>query len=124
MSFNFSNDTPIYLQIAELIKKQIISGTYSPGDKLPSVRELSANLKANPNTVQKALSDLEDEGLIVTLRTNGKFVTDNKNIISEKKDATVKKAVEDFFTKMQELGLSEQEIKGLLVDNKEQKWVF
>lgn len=121
MSFNFNNDTPIYLQIAELIKKQIISGIYKVGDKLPSVRELSVNLKANPNTVQKALSDLEDEGLIVTLRTNGKFVTDDESIIMAQKNATIKKAVDGFFTAMRELGLSEKEINQLLVNNKEQK---
>lgn len=121
MSFNFSNDTPIYLQIAELIKKQIISGVYKAGDKIPPIRELSANLKANPNTVQKALSDLEDEGLIVTLRTNGKFVTDDEGIILAQKDKAIKKAVDGFFNDMRELGLLETEIKELLVNHKEQK---
>ena len=81
MSFEFLNSTPIYLQIVEHIKTQIISKKYLPNQKIPSVRELSLMFEVNPNTVQKALSSLEDEGLIYTERTNGKYVTNNESLI-------------------------------------------
>lgn len=121
MSFNFNDDTPIYLQIAEMIKNQIISGIYKAGDKIPPIRELSTVLKANPNTVQKALIVLEDENLIVTQRTNGKFVTDNEKVILTLKKSTVNKAVDGFFSSMRELGLTDSEIMDVIVSYKEQK---
>ena len=86
MSFNFNDELPIYLQIIEHIKMQIISKKYLPNQKLPSVRELSFELEVNPNTVQKALFELENIGLIYTERTNGKFVTDNEQLIEDIKN--------------------------------------
>ena len=120
MSFDFNNDKPIYLQIIELIKMQIISNKYSAGDKIPSVRELSMQLSVNPNTIQKALSELEMAGLIITERTNGKFVTDNKELIGEIKMEFINKKVFEFFDDMKKIGLTKQEvIKFLENKNKE-----
>ena len=79
----FNNSVPIYLQIVSEIKKQIVSGKLIPGERIPSVRELALTYKVNPNTMQKALIELEENGLIKTERTNGKFVTEDENIINK-----------------------------------------
>ena len=83
MNYTFNNDIPIYLQIAEIITKDISSEKLKPGSKLPSVREYALKLKANPNTVSRALFILEQKKLIYTDRTNGKYVTNNLDIIKE-----------------------------------------
>ena len=114
MPFKFSNDKPIFLQLAELIKSEIISGKYQTGDKLPSVRDFAFEFQVNPNTVQKALQILEDEGLITTDRTNGKFVADNKNQIEQQKSKTINREIDLLFEKMQALGLEISEIKELI----------
>ena len=73
MKIVFDNNTPIYIQLVEVLKKNIISGKMNPKDRLPSVRDLALEFKVNPNTMQKALMELEDLGLIYTERTNGKL---------------------------------------------------
>ncbi|MDO5037801.1 MAG: GntR family transcriptional regulator [Tissierellia bacterium] len=78
---DFDGNRPIYVQLYEEIKGQIVSGLLKPGDKLDSVRTLAKTFGVNPNTVQRALQDLEREALIVTDRTRGKFVTEDKEII-------------------------------------------
>ena len=75
MVFEFNNEQPIYIQLVEQLKIKIISGKLPSGERLPSVRELALMTKVNPNTMQKALAELEETGLIYTERTNGKFVT-------------------------------------------------
>ena len=70
MSWNLSNDRPIYMQILEILQMRIVSGYYKPGDRLPSVRELAAEAEVNPNTMQKAMSEMERTGIITTLRTS------------------------------------------------------
>ena len=77
MEWRFSNEAPIYQQIMEQIKAMIATGVLTSGDKLPSVRELAVEAGVNPNTMQKALSELEREGLLCSKRTSGRFVTDN-----------------------------------------------
>ena len=114
MSFNFNGDTPIYLQIIEHIKIEIIRKKYLPNGKLPSVRDFSLELQVNPNTVQKALSELENMGLIYTERTNGKFVTGDESVIKELTDKTVCDMVRDFYETMGKLGLSKEEIREIL----------
>ena len=114
MSFDFNNDSPIYLQIIEHIKMQIINKEYLPGAKLPSVREMSLIFEVNPNTIQKALGELEELGLIFTERTNGKFVTlDEKLIMGITKD-TVNKKIDDFLQDMSKMGISKKEIIEIL----------
>lgn len=122
MSFDFNSDTPIYLQLIDLIKMQIIRKEYRPLDKLPSVRELSLKYSVNPNTIQKALGELENMGLIVTERTNGKFVTGDENLIREVSNQTVKEMVHDFYNSMSSLGLEKSEILKILEG--EQIWIF
>lgn len=115
MNFYFDNDSPIYIQLVEQLKLYIVSGKIEPGGKLPSIRELSLQLQINPNTIQKALQELENLELIYTERTNGKYVTSSKkNIGKTKKEMTNEKIIE-FITDMANLGISKEEIiKNLL----------
>lgn len=118
MEYQFDNDKPIYLQMVELIKTEIISGRLKCGEKIPSVRELAVQAKVNPNTVQKALAELERCGLIYTERTNGKFVTENKSIIKAYRDGIINEKVESFFKDMIHIGVSEDEIREYLDSKK------
>ena len=110
MELIFDNNTPIYLQLLEQFKMSIISGKYKEGEKLPSVRELAILLKVNPNTVQKALGELEDLGLIFTERTNGKYVTTNKLLIEKIKDEYAKELSKKYFDNMKKIGLNKKDI--------------
>ena len=85
MNYNFDNNIPIYLQLVSLIKNDIIKGALSPGEKLPSIRDLAITYKVNPNTVSKALSELENISLIYTERTNGKYVSSDISLINKYK---------------------------------------
>lgn len=118
MEYQFDNDKPIYLQMVELIKIEIISGRLKCGEKIPSVRELAVQAKVNPNTVQKALAELERCGLIYTERTNGKFVTENKSIIKAYRDGIINEKVESFLKDMIHIGVSEDEIREYLDSKK------
>ena len=109
MNFIFDNNTPIYLQLAKQLKIHIVSGKLEPGERLPSVRDLSLELKVNPNTLQKALFELEEMGLIFTERTNGKFVTQDGALIEKYKKEYADLLCRDFIFNMKELGLSEDE---------------
>lgn len=110
MGYNFSNDKPIFMQLAEVIKSQIVSGKLLPCEKLSSVRDFAIDYGVNPNTVQKALQILEDEGLIYTDRTNGKFVSESKDKISVTKKQIIKQEINLFFEKMKTMGLTESDI--------------
>ena len=111
MPIKFTNDKPIFIQLAEMLKSQIVSGKYKGNEKLPSVRELALLYSINPNTVQKALQILEENGLIITDRTNGKYVAQNPNLINKQKEKAIQGEIDIFIDKMQSLGLSIEEIK-------------
>ena len=118
MDFEFDEDKTIYKQLVEKLKLQIILGFFKPGDKLPSVRELSSIIRVNPNTIQRSLSELEDVGLIFTKRTSGKFVTENQKIIHQiKKELAIEKT-DKFINDMNELGLNKNEVIKLLEGRK------
>ncbi len=110
MTYKFSNDKPIFVQIFEQIQSEIVSGKLKEGEKIPSVRQLAEEYKVNPNTVQKSLGLLEDKELVYTDRTNGKFVSHSKNLISENKEIIIENKIKSFFEEMQNLGYSEKEI--------------
>ena len=114
MKFEFENNSPIYFQMVENIKTMIISGQLSAGERLPSVREIAADNKVNPNTVMKALADLEDMKLIFTERTNGKFVTNDIALIENEKRLYAEKLSEMFVGRMENLGYSIDDIKTFL----------
>lgn len=102
--FNFDNKSPIYLQIIDQIELYIVSGKIPPGEKLPSVRDLATIARVNPNTVQRALTELEQLKLITTERTNGKFVTTNENYLSKFREKFALIKTREYLTAMSELG--------------------
>lgn len=110
MSWNIDSDKPIFKQLMDIIQNKIISGEYSPGEKLLSVRELAALAKVNPNTMQKALSELEQTELVITQRTNGRFVTEDKKLIENYKKMQLQKIIEDFLEEAKKLGISYNDI--------------
>ena len=105
VEYNFENDRPIYIQIVERIRTQIVSGTLSQGQRLLSVRELALEYRVNPNTMQKALVELEKEGLVFTERTTGKFVTSNKKLIQKVKSELAKEMVKKYINEMNDIGI-------------------
>lgn len=114
MAWELDTDRPIYAQLVERIQMQIVSGHYPPGGKLPSVRDLAAVAAVNPNTMQKAFAELERSGLIVTQRTNGRIVTEDEQRIRDIRSGLASEQVNNFFTKMKELGYAEAETLELL----------
>lgn len=107
--WSFSNDKPVYVQIMDEIMLRIASGIYKPGERVPSVRELAEEARVNPNTMQKALSEIERDGYLISLRTSGKFVTDDVQLIHSFRDSRAEKAVEDFVAEMKRLGITKEE---------------
>lgn len=105
MEFTFDNNIPIYIQVLEYMKIYLISGAFKCGEKLPSVREFSTTFKVNPNTMQKALAELESLNLIYTERTNGKYVTNDNKLIEKLKDEYAKELAKSYFQGMKKIGL-------------------
>ena len=105
MDFSFDNNIPIYIQLLEYLKIYLISGVFKSGDKLPSVRDFATTFKVNPNTMQKALAELESMKLIYTERTNGKFVTKDEKIIEKLKDEYAISLAKSYFNGMKKIGL-------------------
>ena len=105
MEMTFDNNIPIYIQVLEYMKIYLISGVFKCGERLPSVREFSTTFKVNPNTMQKALSELESMNLIYTERTNGKFVTQNTELIEKLKDEYASTLAKSYFQGMKRIGL-------------------
>lgn len=114
MPWEFQDHLPIYAQLMDTLKRRIITGRYLPGEKLPSVRELAAEAGINPNTVQRAFSELEREGLIYTQRATGKYVTENADEIKYARQALAKTQVAEFLSNMQSLGYSVGDVIVLL----------
>lgn len=106
MEYVFDNERPIYIQLVEMIRIDIISGKFKKGQKLPSVRELALMMKVNPNTMQKALVELEDEKLIYTERTNGKYVTEDEKLIEKIKKQLAQEKVNNYLNSMNNIGIS------------------
>ena len=101
--WNFNSDKPVYMQIVDEIKARIISGEYTAGQRIPSVRELAEEARVNPNTMQKALSETERQGLIFSMRTSGKYITNDEIKIAELKSDTAKGECEAFISRMSHL---------------------
>jgi len=113
MAWELDADRPIYAQLVERIQKEIVSGKYQPGEKLPSVRDLAAVAAVNPNTMQKAFAELERSGLIVTQRTSGRTVTEDTKLIRNTREQLAAGHVRNFINNMQELGYQREEIRNL-----------
>ncbi|MCH5266240.1 MAG: GntR family transcriptional regulator [Lachnospiraceae bacterium] len=111
MPWDLSNDRPIYLQLTEQIKQQILSGKYNCGDHFPPVRELAAEAAVNPNTMQRALAALEQEGLLISSRTAGRTVTTDQSLIHEMREELASQIYTGFQQSLARLGYTEEEIR-------------
>lgn len=110
----FQANIPIYLQIIDMVKLQIVSGRLQPGEKLKSVRELALEYGVNPNTMQKALAELEWEHLLYTMRTAGRYVTEDAALISKLREELAAERIGHFFEELSRFGYGNDEIKQLL----------
>lgn len=110
MEYIFDNDRPIYMQLIEQIKIQIISGKLKEGEKIPSVRDFALKAKVNPNTMQKALLELEDLKLVYTERTNGKYVTKDQKLIDKLRLEYASELSKKYLSSMKDIGFSELEV--------------
>ncbi len=109
MEISFDNNIPIYIQILDYLKIYIISGVFKSGEKLPSVREFAISFKVNPNTMMKALDEAENEGIIYTERTNGKFVSKDIKLLEKLKDDYALTLAKYYISGMSKIGLGKAE---------------
>lgn len=109
MAWTLNADRPIYAQLVEKIQKDIVSGIYKAGDKIPPVRELATEAAVNPNTMQKALAELERMGLLYTQRTSGRFVTEDGKMINKIKNEMASEQIKVFLENMKQLGYDTEE---------------
>ena len=114
MKWDINSERPVYLQLIEQIQASIISGYFKPSDKLPSVRDLAAEASVNPNTMQKALSELERSGLIYSNRTSGRYITSDLTLIKKLKEQSAKGLIVDFLDKMNQLGFENDEVLSII----------
>ncbi len=114
MAWNLNSDRPIFMQLIEIIQISIISGKYAPGSKLPSVRDLASEAAVNPNTMQKALAELERSGLVFSQRTSGRFITEDVAMIEDLKSTLAKEKMKQFLESMRQLGFQKEETLALM----------
>ncbi|MBO4920003.1 MAG: GntR family transcriptional regulator [Erysipelotrichaceae bacterium] len=114
MGWKFSDDTPIYLQIIEEVKTDIVSGKYKTGDKLPAVRDLAYDAGVNPNTVQRAYAELERQGLVQSERTSGRFVSIDDEKIEELRKDLSDFYIRELFRRLRDLGMDDKKIRDVL----------
>ncbi len=114
MKWIFSDDAPIYTQLIEQIKVGIVTNQFPLGERLPSVRELATEAGVNPNTMQRALSELERDGLVYSQRTAGRFVTEDKAMIEQIKHRLAERHIQSFLDAMENLGFQQEDVLSLL----------
>ncbi|WP_295485741.1 GntR family transcriptional regulator [uncultured Streptococcus sp.] len=114
MSWNFDEKSPIYIQIAKYIKMKIISQEIKSGDQLPTVRELAEEAGVNPNTMQRAFSELEHEGMVFSKRTSGRFVTEDEKLIKQKRHELATEELQSFVQNMHHIGFDTSDIIAVL----------
>ncbi len=106
MAWSFNSDKAVYLQIAERIKRMVLSGEYGAGSRISTVRQLALEAAVNPNTVQHAFSELENEGIIISKGTLGRFVTENAEVIELSRRELAKSLAKEFLKSVNELSFS------------------
>ncbi len=116
MQWELDSERPVYIQLIEQIQAGIISGNFKPGDKLPSVRDMAAEAAVNPNTMQKALSELERTGLIYTNRTAGRFITSDEAMINSLRGQSARERILEFLERMKQHGFTPQETLALIME--------
>lgn len=114
MQWKLSDDRPIYVQLMETITAAIASGTLAAGSRLPSVREMAAQAGVNPNTMQRALAELERDGLLYSQRTAGRFVTDQSDRITQKRKELAIQQIRIFLSSMKEMGYTSEQTLNLI----------
>lgn len=114
MNWQFRSDAPIYAQLIDQITQAIVSGELPPGERLPSVRDMATKAGVNPNTMQRALTELERDGLVFSQRTSGRFVTEDRNMIEEAKRGLAEIQIKNFLAAMTNLGYGREEILALI----------
>ena len=114
MQWKLSDDRPIYVQLMETITAAIASGTLAAGSRLPSVREMAAQAGVNPNTMQRALAELERDGLLYSQRTAGRFVTDQSDRITQKRKELAMQQMRIFLSSMKEMGYTSEQTLNLI----------
>ena len=114
MSWDLKSDRPIYSQLIEQIQIKICSGEFAPGSRLPSVRELAQEAAVNPNTMQKALAKIEEDGLLYTNRTSGRFITEDTKMIQQAKQQLAQDQISEFLEKMKSLGFNKAETLSII----------
>ena len=114
MQWELREDRPIYQQLVEKLTEQIVSGQLAAGEKVPPVRELAAQAGVNPNTMQRALAEMEREGLMFTNRTSGRYVTEDRTMIGKVREQIAGERIAEFLNGMSQLGFTEQDIVDLL----------
>lgn len=121
MAWNLNSEHPIYSQLMERITFDIISGIYPPGSQLPSVRALAQDAGVNPNTMQKAMAELERTGLIYSQRTSGRFITEDLGMIDKTKKELASEEIKEFLKKMERIGFSRETTLKLIENMKDTK---
>ena len=120
MEWSFHSNQPIYTQLIEQLTLAILSGEYPTGGKLPAVRELAAEAGVNPNTMQRALAELERTGLVYTQRTAGRFVTEDAAVIDSAKQELAHQQVWAFLRRMERMGYDREQAAQLVRSWKEE----
>ena len=121
MQWNLTDNRPIYLQLIETVMQGIAAGDYPAGSRLPSVREMAAEAGVNPNTMQRALARLEEDGLLYTQRTSGRYVTEETNRIMQAKEAMAGELIRQFIENMEKLGYTREQAVELIKRQKEEE---
>ena len=115
MNWKFTGDRPVYQQIMAAIRGGILKGELAPGSKVPSVRELAAQAQVNPNTMQRALTELEREGLLVGGGTSGRTVTTNAEVLSAAKERILRDLAQECAEKFMVFGITPTQAADLLL---------
>ncbi|WP_298847473.1 GntR family transcriptional regulator [Clostridium sp.] len=110
MVTEFNDKSPIYLQIMDIVKMDIVIGKLKSNDKLPSVREMATNMNVNPNTLQRSYQELERLGIVYTQRGTGTFVGESENMVDDLKREMAKEVIDSFILRMKNLGFDDSEI--------------
>ena len=110
MTWRLNGKEPVFVQISDRLRAEILCGNYAPGDQFPTVRQLASEVAVNPNTVQRALTLLEEEGLLQTNGTQGRFVTQDADVLTSAKAALQRKTVQELFGRAKALGITGADI--------------
>lgn len=114
MEWQIAAGRPVYIQLVEQLERAVVTGAYPPGERVPAVRDLAAQAQVNPNTMQRALAEMESRGLLVTQRTSGRTVTSDTALIAKTRQALAASLAQDFLAQAKALGLTREEILALL----------